>query len=308
MTGKKPKNLPASVRERLMNIARTGGEDFQYVLTRYALERLLYRLSKSEHASHFVLKGALLFQFWTRTPHRATRDLDLLALGQPSVAHFEEVFKDVCREAVEDDGLELLVRSIKGEQIKEEDEYQGIRIRGQAKLGNVRIPLQVDVGFGDAITPGPSEIQYPTLLDFPAPKLLAYNRETVVAEKFQAMVYLGMTNSRMKDFFDVWSLARDFEFDGALLSQAIAATFKRRNTAMPAGLPLALSDEFATDATKNTQWKAFLRKGTLDANGADLSAVVQFLRTFLGPVIETLPAGQAFTGTWKSSGPWQIGP
>ncbi|HEY4310852.1 MAG TPA: nucleotidyl transferase AbiEii/AbiGii toxin family protein [Pirellulales bacterium] len=291
-----------------MNIARTGGEDFQYVLTRYALERLLYRLSKSEHASHFVLKGALLFQFWTRTPHRATRDLDLLALGQPSVAHFEEVFKDVCREAVEDDGLELLVRSIKGEQIKEEDEYQGIRIRGQAKLGNVRIPLQVDVGFGDAITPGPSEIQYPTLLDFPAPKLLAYNRETVVAEKFQAMVYLGMTNSRMKDFFDVWSLARDFEFDGALLSQAIAATFKRRNTAMPAGLPLALSDEFATDATKNTQWKAFLRKGTLDANGADLSAVVQFLRTFLGPVIETLPAGQAFTGTWKSSGPWQIGP
>ncbi len=304
MKGKKPKNIAASVRERLTQAAKRDGEDFQYVLTRYALERLLYRLSKSEHAKNFILKGALLFQFWSHTAHRSTRDLDLLSNGSPSVTHFEEVFRKICGEDVEDDGLEFLKSSIQGEQIKEEDEYQGIRIRGEAKLGNARIPLQIDIGFGDAVTPGPTEIEYPTLLDFPAPKLLAYNRETVVSEKFQAMVFLGMANSRMKDFFDVWSLAREFEFDGTALSNAIAATFKRRATEVPAGMPLALGDEFAIDTTKNTQWRAFLRKGSLDAGEMEFSDVVRFIRTFLQPLIEALGKGEAFTGYWKPPGRW----
>ena len=305
MKGKKPTNIAASVRERLSQAAKRDGEDFQYVLTRYALERLLYRLSKSEHVRNFVLKGALLFQFWTRTAHRSTRDLDLLSNGSPSINHFEDVFRQVCRESVEDDGLEFVAESFHGEQIKEEDEYQGIRIRGEVKLGNARIPLQIDIGFGDAMTPGPVEIEYPTLLDFPAPKLWAYNRETVVAEKFQAMVNLGMTNSRMKDFFDVWSLAREFEFDGAALSKAIAATFKRRGTELRAGTPLALSDEFATDATKGTQWRAFLRKGSLSAEGQDFRDVVRFIGSFLGPVIEALGKAHSFTGRWQPPGPWQ---
>jgi predicted nucleotidyltransferase component of viral defense system len=302
--GKKPTNIAASVRARLTQAAKRDGEDFQYILTRYALERLLYRLSKSEHVANFVLKGALLFQFWTRTAHRSTRDLDLLSNGAPSVTHFEEVFRQVCQEAVEDDGLEFVAASFKGEQIKEGDEYQGIRIRGEAKLGNARIPLQIDIGFGDAITPGPTEIEYPTLLDFPAPKLLAYNRETVVAEKFQAMVHLGMPNSRMKDFFDVWSLAREFEFDGEGLSKAVGATFKRRVTEVPAEPPLALTEEFATDTTKNTQWRAFLRKGSLDAQGAEFPDVVKFIRMFLAPLIEALGKGEAFTGSWTPPGRW----
>ena len=286
MKGKKPTNIAASVRERLTQAAKRDGEDFQYVLTRYALERLLYRLSKSAHAENFVLKGALLFQLWTHTAHRSTRDLDVLSKGSPSVPHFEEIFRQLCREAVEDDGLEFLESSVHGEQIKEEDEYQGIRIRGEAKLGNARIPLQIDIGFGDAMTPGPVEIEYPTLLDFPAPKLWAYNQETVVAEKFQAMVHLGMTNSRMKDFFDVWSLAREFEFDGDGLAKAIAATFKRRGTELPAAVPLALSHELANDDVKTTQWRAFLRKRTLAIASQDSREVVRFLREYLRPPSE----------------------
>jgi predicted nucleotidyltransferase component of viral defense system len=304
LTGKKPKNIAASVRERLTQLARRSDEEFQYVLTRYALERFLYRLSHSKHGENFVLKGALLFQCWTQTAHRSTRDLDLLGSGAASVERFEDVFRKICREVVEDDGLAFVQGSIHGEQIKEEDEYQGIRIRGIAKLGSARIPLQVDIGFGDAITPAPQEIVYPTLLDFPAPKLLAYNRETVVAEKFQAMVYLGIANSRMKDFFDLWSLAREFDFDGKALSSAIGATFERRGTEFPIGPPLALSDEFAADATKNTQWRAFLRKGSLAAGDATFADVVRFLRTFLGPITENTSKGAAFSGTWKPAGPW----
>lgn len=301
---KKPKNMPASVHKRLLNAARLSGEDFQYLATRYALERFLYRLSQSKHGKTFVLKGALLFQFWTRTPHRTTRDADLLSSGSPSVEHFEEVFREVCRQDVEDDGLQFLATSIQGEQIKEEDEYQGIRITGQARLGNARLPLQIDIGFGDAVTPGPTEIEYPTLLDFPAPKLLAYNRETVVAEKSQAMVDLGMANSRMKDFFDVWSLARQFDFDGAALSQALRATFQRRKTDIPSEVPLALSDEFANDATKRTQWNAFLRKGRLDTGGADFVEVVAFIRGFLQPLYEAIRRGTEHSATWKAPGPW----
>ncbi|MAT73439.1 MAG: hypothetical protein CMJ58_28480 [Planctomycetaceae bacterium] len=303
MTGKSPKNLAASVRQRLMNIARAEGTDFQYLLTRYGLERLLYRLSKSPYADRFVLKGAMLFQLWTAAPYRPTRDLDLLATGTPSPSDFEEVFHNVCRHEVEDDGLTFDVQGIRAEAIKEEDEYQGIRIRGGATLGNIRIPLQVDIGFGDAVTPRPLEIEYPTLLAFPAPKLLAYNRETVVAEKFQAMVFLGMANSRMKDFFDVWSLAREFEFAGPALAEAIAATFQRRRTSIPDALPIALSDGFALDSQKNTQWHAFLRKGNLAE--APLPQVVALVRQFLMAPLEALRSDDPFSLHWKPGGPWR---
>lgn len=299
MTKRHPRNVAASVRQRLMNVARERGEEFQFVLTRYGLERLLYRLAQSAHAGLFVLKGAALFQLWTGQPHRSTRDLDLLGQGTPSADRLRDLFQEVCSTSTEDDGLVFLADGIEAEQIKEQDEYQGIRLRIDARLGNARIPLQVDVGFGDAITPGPQSVTYPTLLEYPAPQLQAYPRETVVAEKFQAMVQLGIANSRMKDFYDVWTLARQFDFDGPQLSAAIRATFERRQTPLPTSTPLALTSEFATDRSKATQWTAFLRKGGLVATPPSLEAVAALLESFLMPPTLALATTSPWSSTWK---------
>lgn len=212
------------------NLARKQHEDFQLVLTRYAIERLLYRLTRTGYAAEFVLKGAMLFRLWADQPHRPTRDLDLLGRGDPSVDRLAAVFRAVCGAAVEDDGLLFDPATVTAGKIKEDQEYEGVRVECVARLGQARIDLQVDVGFGDAVTPGPVTVQYPGLLDLPAPELAAYPRETVVAEKFQAMVMLGIANSRMKDFFDLWVLARSFTFAGPVLAAAIRATFARRKT------------------------------------------------------------------------------
>jgi len=252
MTKDRPRNTAASVRQRLMNKAREQKEDFNIILTRYGLERFLYRMSKSPHRDQFILKGALLFQLWSGHPHRPTRDLDLLGYGDPAPTRFQEILRDVCEQEVEDDGLDFHADSIQIETMKEDEEYQGLRSKLLATLRAARIPLQIDVGFGDAVTPAPGEITYPTLLDLPAPMLMAYPRETVVAEKFQAMVMLGIANSRMKDFYDVWTLARQFEFSGPVLCSAIRATFERRKTALPVKPPLALLPEFTEDRQKLT--------------------------------------------------------
>lgn len=300
MTDRQPRNLVASVRQRLMNLSRERGEDFQLILTRYGLERLLYRLTQSSHAGQFVLKGAALFQLWTGQPHRPTRDLDLLGQGTPLPDRLRQVFQDVCALTVDDDGLRFLIDAIQAEQIKEDDEYQGIRLRIDARLGNVRIPLQIDIGFGDVITPGPQPVTYPTLLDFPAPQLQAYPRETVVAEKFQAMVQLGMTNSRMKDFYDVWTLACQFEFDGPVLCSAIGATFERRQTVLPSMTPLSLTSEFSADRSKAIQWSAFLRKGRLIDSPPSLEEIVTLLESFLMPPTLALASNAAWDHTWKN--------
>ena len=296
--------MTASVRQRLLHYAREHGEDFQYILTRYGLERLLYRLSRSSHADIFVLKGAVLFQLWSNQPHRPTRDLDLLGHGEPSADRFEQLFRDVCSVFVDDDGLAFLNERIRAEQIKEEDEYQGIRLRIDARLGNARIPLQVDIGFGDVITPGTTDVVYPTLLDQPAPLLRAYPRETVVAEKFQAMVMLGIANSRMKDFFDLWTLAQRFEFDGRTLCQAIQATFARRQTPLPSASPLALIPEFANDRNKQVQWRAFLRKGNLLDAAIELPNVTAALEPFLMPPTLALAEKREFVLRWPPGGTW----
>jgi hypothetical protein len=286
-----------------MHLARQQKEDFQFVLTRYALERLLYRLSRSPHRDAFVLKGAMLFALWGGPRHRPTKDLDLLGRGDNSVERCAQLFRDVCNQAVEEDGLTLLTETVQGERIREDEEYEGVRITFEARLGNARIPIQIDTGFGDVITPGADAVVYPTLLDFPAPDLPAYPRETVVAEKFQAMVHLGMTNSRMKDFFDLMVLARRFAFDGPLLCRAIRATFERRRTALPSALPTALTAEFYSDGGKQKQWQAFLRKFSLDA-GADLEGATAVLRDFLMPPAVAGSAGQQFEMTWPAGGPW----
>jgi predicted nucleotidyltransferase component of viral defense system len=300
-----PHDLAASVRQRLQNLARQRQEDFQLVLGRFALERLLYRISQSRHHDQFVVKGAMLFHLWSDQPHRPTRDLDLLARGGHSIGHLEKAFREVCDQAVEHDGLVFLANSVAGEVIKPDQEYEGVRIRLEARLQRARIPVQVDLGFGDTITPGPEQVQYPSMLGFPTPVVSVYPKETVVAEKLQAMVMLGMANSRMKDFFDLWLLAEQFEFAGAVLSRAIRATFDRRRTPIPDAVPLALTDEFCADRAKQTQWRAFAAKGHLATGAPPLSELVGILRSFLCPPIEAVRAALPFRQQWKPAGPWR---
>ena len=296
------KNLAASVHQRLYNYAKANGEDFNLLLVRFANERWLYRLSISTHKNRFLLKGASLFTLWFNVPHRPTRDIDLLGFGSNEIVGIEKAFTEICQIKA-DDGLEFRPETIKGSEIKEGEEYQGVRVSFLALLGNARISLQVDVGFGDAVTPKATSVAFPTVLDFPAPKLKAYPKETVVAEKFEAMVKLGMLNSRMKDFWDLRLMVSEFEFDGAIVQAAIQATFARRQTAFPTQAPLALTDEFSNDKGKQTQWSAFLRKNRLD-NSKGLSEVIDLLRAFFLPIIESTQEGREFAAQWLS-GKWE---
>lgn len=279
MTDKGVRNVTASVHARLLRLAQDGQQDFDSVLVRYGLERLLVRLVHSPHSGRFVLKGATLFSLWAPVPHRATRDLDLLGIGETGVSEMERVFREVCGVEVEPDGLVFDADTVHGSIIREDREYEGLRVTLLAVLGRARLPLQVDIGIGDVIFPAPSEVEVPSLLGMRSPRLLACPRETVVAEKFQAMVTLGIANSRMKDFFDVWVLARDFAFDGRILGESIRRTFERRRTLLPAAPPFALRTAFGADAAKQLQWNAFLRKTRLSAPA--LATVVAEIATFL---------------------------
>jgi hypothetical protein len=300
----KPKNMVASVHNRLVKLAHERKEEYHFVLTRYALERLLYRLSRSPASDSFVLKGAMLFALWTGQRHRPTKDLDLLGRGDNSVERYQQLFQNVCKQEGEDDGLVYLAETVRGERIREDEEYEGARITLKARLGTAMIPLQIDIGFGDVITPEATAVTFPALLNFPAPMLLAYPRETVVAEKFQAAVSLGMTNSRMKDFFDLMVLAEQFAFEGPVLCRALRATFERRRTALPSEPPLALTAEFYGDDGKQKQWQAFLKKSRLDAEGASLEQVAAVLREFLMPPAQAGAAREAFKRSWPPKGPW----
>lgn len=258
-------DMAASVQARLLNRAKARGEDFNLVLTRYAIERLLYRLSLVPARDVYWLKGALLFDLWFDVPHRPTRDADFLGFGPADTEVLAATMREICSIVV-DDGMEFDPASITIEEIREEARYGGLRVRLLGRLGNARSAVQLDVGYGDAVTPGPEEAIYPTLLDDqPAPRLRVYPRATVAAEKLEAIVSLGMANSRMKDYFDLRALAREGVLDARLLGDAIAATFQRRGTAIPVDVPLGLSNEFAHDAAKRAQWKAFLGKNRLDA-------------------------------------------
>lgn len=299
-----PKDIGASVRARLAQRARERGEDFQLVLLRYVNERLLYRLASSPHAERFVLKGAALFTLWGGQPHRATRDLDLLGFGDPDQAHLRSVFAEVLTLEVRDDGVVFELDSLDVGPIRDDQEYGGVRVTTYASIAGARVRVQVDVGFGDAITPAPTLVDFPALLDLPAPRLRAYPRETVVAEKLEAMVQLGIGNSRMKDFFDVHVLARLFDFDGALLARAIRATFERRQTPLPTGLPVALTAEFANDSIKRTQWTAFIRKSGVTDAPPTLAATVAAIKTFLRRPLEVAASGAAWNASWANGGPW----
>ncbi len=273
------RNLAASIRARLKQRADTTQQDFNLTLTHYGLERLLYRLSVSSHATNYLLKGALLFSLWYDQPHRPTRDADLLGFGPDDVDSAVTAFREICQIAVAD-GIAFDPDSIQGSAIRQEAGYGGVRIDLQATLDGARIALQVDIGFGDAVTPAPESVSYPVLLaDLPAPQLRTYPKYTVVAEKFHAVCLLGMANTRMKDYFDLWVLLTEGALEPVALHRAVEATFHRRQLAVPHTVPSGLSDAFAQDAAKQRQWAAFLSKNRLDP--LDLARVVELLRSEL---------------------------
>lgn len=293
------KNVGASVRARLLDRSRVERTDFQILLTRYALERLLYRLSLSPHRDRFILKGAMLFVTWVADPFRPTRDLDFLGYGENSPEAIGEVFREICGQSVDDDGVVFDIVAITAVPIREDVEYGGIRVRTSATIAGARVPIQVDIGFGDAVTPGPVEIEYPSLLDAPAPRLRAYPVTTVVAEKFQALVVLGIANSRLKDFYDLWLIAQTFEFDQASLAEAVRQTFARRGTTLPAAKPTGLSEAYAE--TWGRQWQAFLGRERMAAAPTDLAVIVSDLTKFLLPLIEPADGNER----WKPGEGWR---
>ena len=295
-------NPAASVRARLTNLVATRGGDLQTLLDEYANERLLCRLSRSPHADRFVLKGAMLFTIWMGKPHRATKDIDLLGYGDDSAEHLEAVFREVAGIEIPEDGILFDAASVHSEPIRTETEYGGTRIRIRGKLANVRLNMQVDVGFGDAVLPPPEWTTVPCLLTgFPATSIHAYPREVAIAEKYAAMVSLAMTNSRMKDFYDVWYLATTFDFDGDRLASAIRATFERRGTPLPTEPPVALTHEFAADAGKAVQWQAFVRKARVHG-GVGLDEVIKVNAAFLWPLAAF--AGAQPAARWAAGGLW----
>ena len=272
------KNIGASVRARLLRVSKERGQNFDLVLTHYAIERLLYRLAQSPHADRFVLKGAMLLMAWFDEPFRGTRDLDLLGNCDPAPDAVLDVFREVFGQE-RPDGVVFDAGAARVSRIRQENEYGGLRIRATADIGGARIAVNVDVGFGDATEPAAEWLDYPVLLDMPAPRLRGYARETVVAEKFQAIVDLGMANSRMKDYYDLWIISQAFEIDRSRLAGAISATFERRGTAIPVGVPDGLSPAFAEDAVKRMQWESF--KQDLSVDPGSLDGVVSTLEAFL---------------------------
>lgn len=304
MTQAKRSNTAASIRQRLLDLARERQIDFNLILTRYGLERFLYRLSISEYSDRFVLKGAMLFPLWGVPSYRQTRDIDLLGFGESDIKTLEAIFRNICMTAAEDDGMRFDPETVQAEDIRDQMEYGGVRLKLNATLDGARIHIQVDIGFGDAVTPDAVSGDFPTLLGLSAPHLKVYPRETVVAEKYQAMVQLGIANSRMKDFYDLWVIGRLFDFDGPTLANALAGTFERRNTTIPVEVPLALTTEFFSDREKIRMWNGFLNRAGLPAN-ISLDEVARFISIFIMPPARAVILHEAFDRSWPAGGPWR---
>jgi len=300
------RNVAASVHQRLLNLARRRGTDFNLMLQRYAGERLLYRLGLSTEVDRFTLKGAALLLVWAGQELRPTRDLDFLGSGPADHASIRRAIEAVCGVSCPEDGLEFDPSTIRIQDIRDDQEYAGIRVRVLASLGQARIPLQVDIGFGDTVFPEREERAYPTLLDQPNPRVWAYPRDTFVAEKFEAMVRLGARNTRMKDFWDVAALATRFRFDGDVLQEAIRETFRRRGTILDTGQPIALQPAFYADAERARLWWAFCENVRADIDlPPDFDAVGETVRRFLGPIRESIVQRQPFAKVWDPGGPWR---
>lgn len=299
---KKPiRNVAASHRAKLLTAAAARGHNFQYLLGRWVIERFLYRLSESQHRDAFVLKGAMLFVAWGGRVYRPTRDLDLLGFGSADIHQVATRVREICSIPA-DDGIIFDTARIGSQRIKEDEEYEGVRVKVPASLDGAKVTMQIDVGFGDAVVP--TEVRFPTVLPLAPPVIRAYPREAVIAEKFQAMIALGMSNSRMKDFFDIWTLAREQRFEMAQLAGAVRKTYEHRGTPLPKTAPIALTDEFLSNPVKRTQWGAFSNKLGLQATPA-LDAIGEMLLNFLAPVVEAARQQEVSTLVWEPPGPWR---
>jgi predicted nucleotidyltransferase component of viral defense system len=299
----KIKDLPASIHERLLQQARVSGRPLNELLQYYAIERFLYRLSCSRYAGQFVLKGALLFRVWGLPAFRPTRDIDLLGFTSNEVSNLVAIVQELCMLEVPDDGIRFDPESVKGKRIKEDADYEGVRLRFMGFLGRARLNLQMDVGFDDVVTPAPLVKAYPAILEMPVPELRSYPPETVVAEKLQAMIYLGSANSRMKDFYDLWIFACMIEFKGEVLQDAIRRTFEHRDTDVPENEPVAFSERFAND--KQDLWLAFVKTSSIKDAPEQMETVIAHLRKFIFPVFESIRTDMKFTKTWSADGPWK---
>ena len=296
-----PRNAPGSVRQRLLNQARSERRLFGELLQYFAMERFLYRLSRSAHAERFILKGALMLRVWRSAEFRPTMDIDLLGRTRNEEADIVAQIRDILLVDVEADGLVFHPDSVRTERVTENADYGGIRVRFSGALESARIHMRIDIGFGDVVYPGPAESVLPVMLDFPAPRLLCYSRESSIAEKFEAMVKLGMLNSRMKDFYDIWLLSRQFDFRGAELAQAIRLTFERRSTELSSKIE-AFSQPFI-DA-KQIQWTAFRNRLQQDHVPASFAEITASVGQFLSPIVSTLSSGKPSPANWAAPGPW----
>ena len=303
MSAKTPVNIPASIRQRLLNLAKHEKRPFNEMLQYYAMERFLYRLSRSIHAERFILKGALMLRVWCALDSRPTMDIDLLGRANNDAVAIVEQIKDILSVKVKPDGVIFEQDSVQAERIAKDAEYEGVRIRFRGTLDSARINMQVDIGFGDVVFPEPEKTELPVMLNFPSPRLLSYSRESTIAEKFEAMVKLRELNSRMKDFYDIWLLSRQFDFDGRTLAEAIQKTFDHRGTELPTDPPVAFSSGFSGDQNKNRQWQAFLKRNRLEGPGK-LAQVAEALQKFIMPLVNALNEGNEFKMIWKPGAGW----
>ena len=296
-------NTAASVHQRLLNKAKENARPFNELLQHYASERFIFRLSRSPYADRFILKGALMLSAWSGPESRPTMDIDLLGRIDNSLSVIKGVMKEICEFAVKDDGMTFDAETVTATRIVEIADYEGVRVRFRGNLGNARVSLQVDIGFGDIVVPRPRKVAYPVLLDFPAPELNGYTMESTIAEKFHAMVRLGVLNSRLKDFYDIWMLSRAFDFDGELLAEAVQKTFDARNTPINAD-PVVFDTSFAKDADKHIQWQGFISKVRIAGAPETFEEVATAIKAFLEPLSVAMAKRQIFSKTWVAPGPW----
>jgi predicted nucleotidyltransferase component of viral defense system len=300
----KPRDIAASVSARLSNYAREQNHTYQEILQYYAIERFLYRLAQSKYCDAFVLKGGVAFFAWRFPLRRTTRDIDLHGRRPETIEQLEDIVREICEQAVHPDGMLFDAKSVTGENIQDHAEYQGIRVRFTGFLGTARVPMQLDIGFSDVLVPAAISVDYPTILDMPAPSLSAYSWETLIAEKFQAMVFLGSINSRMKDFYDVWLLTYEATIDGQVLQQAMRTTFKNRSTQFPDGFSVQFSQSFTEE--KQRQWDAFVSRENLESDEiGDFVQVIQRLNGFLLPVLDAIQNNAYFDYVWNPAKGWE---
>lgn len=297
-------NIQASIRDRLRNKANETSRSFAEILQYYGMERFLYRFSHSKYADKFILKGALLFTVWQIPERRTTLDIDFLARYDNQIAGIEAAMKDVCNVAVEPDGLVFDAKTVQGRKIKEDADYEGVRVKFIGFLERSHIPMQIDVGFGDIVYPRTKVIDYPVILDLPQPHLKGYPPESVISEKFEAMIKLGLLNSRMKDFYDIWLMMHQFYFDRSILARALKKTFEHRKTDIPSGRPLFAEEIYDEASDRQTLWKMFLKKYSIKHAPDRLATTAKEIEEFLIEPISTLNKGVEFNKEWKAPGLW----